>query len=357
MNERRVALYGAAGHTGRFIAAELVRRGIEPVLAGRDLAKLAPLAAHYGLASRQVGATDAAGLDALLNRAEILINAAGPFGDTSPYLIEAALHAGIPYLDVTAEPFVAKDVFESFDRAESIVAPAFGFFGALGDLLVTAALGDWPGADSIELAFALDRWRPTKGTRLAGERRAGRRLVRRNGRLEIHEPTQAPPKGSWQFDPPFGEQPTVGEFSTVDVITISRHIAVDRISTWINQAPLTDLASADLSGPEAVDESGRSAQQFTIEAVVRRGSERRRVSASGQDIYAVTAPLVVEAVSRILDGRARASGAVTAGQLFDARDFLSALSPEPLSVRFWPEAVERKIPEAAVQPFGHHQDS
>ena len=338
MSGRRVALYGAAGHTGRFIAAELVRRGFEPVLAGRDLAKLSPVAARYGLEGRQAEAADAAGLDSLLDGAEALINAAGPFGDTSPYLIEAALRAGIPYLDVTAEPFVTKDIFESYadpaTNADAIVAPAFGFFGALGDLLVTAALGDWTGADSIELAFALDRWRPTKGTRLAGERRAGRRLVRRNGDLEVHEPTQAPPKGSWHFDPPFGEQPTVGEFSTVDVITISRHIAVDCISSWINQAPLTDLTSADPSGPEAVDESGRSAQRFSVEAVVHRGSEQRRAVASGQDIYAVTAPLVVEAVSRILDGRARARGAVTAGQLFDPRDFLSALSPEPLSVRY-----------------------
>ena len=334
MNKKRVALYGAAGHTGRFIAAELVRRGFEPVLAGRDLAKLSPVAARYAVGGREVDATDAAGLDSLLDGAESLINAAGPFGDTSPQLIEAALRAGIPYLDVTAEPFVARDIFESFTGVDSIVAPAFGFFGALGDLLVTAALGDWTNADSIELAFALDRWRPTTGTRLAGERRAGRRLVRNNGQLEIREPTQAAPKATWQFDPPFGEQPTIGEFSTVDVVTISRHIPVDRISTWINQAPLMDLASADSSGPEAVDESGRSAQQFTVEAVVHRGSEQRRAVASGQDIYAVTAPLVVEAVSRILDGDASASGAVTAGQLFDARDFLSALSPEPLSVRF-----------------------
>jgi short subunit dehydrogenase-like uncharacterized protein len=336
MGERRVVLYGAAGHTGRFIAAELNRRGFEPVLAGRDLTKISPVAARYGAESKQVDATDAAGLVSLFAEADAVINAAGPFADTSPYLIAAALRERIPYLDVTAEPFVAKDLFETFDeparKAGSVVAPAFGFFGALGDLLVTAALGDWTSVDTIELAFALDLWRPTKGTRLAGERRAGRRLVRCNGQLEIHEPTQAPPKGSWKFDAPFGEQPTVGEFSTVDVITISRHVRVDHISTWINQAPLTDLASADPSGPKAVDESGRSAQQFTIEAVVHRGDEHRHAFASGQDIYAVTAPLVVEAVARILDGHVQGSGALTAGQLFDARDFLSALSPEPLSV-------------------------
>jgi short subunit dehydrogenase-like uncharacterized protein len=338
MAEKRVVLYGAAGHTGRFIAAELARRGFKPILAGRDLAKLTPIAARHDAETRQAEVTEAAAVDAMVARADALINAAGPFGDTSPHLIEGALRAGIPYLDVTAEPFVAKSVFESFAepalRAGSIVAPAFGFFGALGDLLVNAALDDWPGADHVELGFALDRWQPTKGTILAGKRRAGRRLVRLGGRLETREPDQPVPKGNWHFQPPFGEQPTVGEFSTVDVVTISRHVDVDRISTWINEAPLADLASADGAGPEAVDASGRSAQQFMIEAVVRRGLEERRADASGRDIYAVTAPIVVEALSWILDGRARSYGAVTAGQLFNARDFLSALSPEPISVHF-----------------------
>ena len=119
---------------------------------------------------------------------------------------------------------------------------------------------------------------------------------------------------------------------TVDVVTISRHVDVDRISTWLNQAPLADLLDPNTSGPEAVDESGRSAQQFAIEAVVHRGSERRYARASGQDIYAVTAPIVGEAVSRILGGHTCATGVVTAGQLFDPSDFLGALSPDPLAI-------------------------
>jgi short subunit dehydrogenase-like uncharacterized protein len=44
----RVVLYGAAGHTGRFIAAELIRRGFEPVLAGRDCRSSSePLSIHF----------------------------------------------------------------------------------------------------------------------------------------------------------------------------------------------------------------------------------------------------------------------------------------------------------------------
>jgi hypothetical protein len=48
--------------------------------------------------------------------------------------------------------------------------------------------------------------------------------------------------------------------------------------------------------------------------------------ARGQDIYAVTAPLVVEAVDRILTGRTRTVGVASAGEVFDAPDFLRALS-------------------------------
>ena len=47
---------------------------------------------------------------------------------------------------------------------------------------------------------------------------------------------------------------------------------------------------------------------------------------SGRDIYAITAPLAVEAVHRILTGRTRATGVASAGALFDAPDFLDALS-------------------------------
>jgi len=41
----RVAIYGAYGHTGRFVVAELLRRGFVPVACGRDAARLHELAA------------------------------------------------------------------------------------------------------------------------------------------------------------------------------------------------------------------------------------------------------------------------------------------------------------------------
>jgi hypothetical protein len=69
-----------------------------------------------------------------------------------------------------------------------------------------------------------------------------------------------------------------------------------------------------------------------MDVVVRNGEQVRRAAAGGRDIYAITAPLVVEAVERIVDGRHRTLGVTTAGATFDARDFLAALSPGHLQV-------------------------
>jgi hypothetical protein len=60
------------------------------------------------------------------------------------------------------------------------------------------------------------------------------------------------------------------------------------------------------------------------------------VVARGRDIYATTAPIVVEATNRILSGLTRATGVVAAGEAFDARDFLDSLIPADLDLHFLP---------------------
>jgi hypothetical protein len=84
--------------------------------------------------------------------------------------------------------------------------------------------------------------------------------------------------------------------------------------------------------PTAVDQAGRSAQQFAMEVVAVGKYGTGRAVAQGQDIYAVSAPLVAEAAARILSSSFSRCGALTLGQAFDARDFLAALSPTPFAV-------------------------
>ncbi|CUW32647.1 hypothetical protein TUE45_pSRTUE45c_0015 (plasmid) [Streptomyces reticuli] len=88
-----------------------------------------------------------------------------------------------------------------------------------------------------------------------------------------------------------------------------------------------DVASPDTPAPAPANAQGRSDQTFLVDAVVRSDGAERRAVARGQDIYAVTAPLVVEALDRVLTGRTRTVGVAAAGAIFDAPGFLRALSP------------------------------
>lgn len=88
-----------------------------------------------------------------------------------------------------------------------------------------------------------------------------------------------------------------------------------------------DIAAPDTPAPTATDKTGRSDQTFLVDAVVRAGGAERRATAGGQDIYAVTAPLVAEALERVQTGRIRTTGVASAGEIFDAPDFLRALAP------------------------------
>jgi hypothetical protein len=134
----------------------------------------------------------------------------------------------------------------------------------------------------------------------------------------------------WDFPEPFARQ-EVMELPFSEIVVIARHARSTEIRTYLNRTALRDVRDPATPAPQPVDETGRSAQVFLVEAMVRKGRQTRRIAAQGQDIYAFSAPLICEAVQRILDGRARGSGAQAPGTAFDARDFLNALAPEHLS--------------------------
>nr|WP_239542420.1 NAD(P)H-binding protein [Micromonospora terminaliae] len=91
-----VAVFGAYGHTGRFVVRELRERGSVPLLVGRDPVRLEALtASHPGLEHRVASAGDPASLDRALRGADAVVNCAGPFASTAAPVIEAALRAGI----------------------------------------------------------------------------------------------------------------------------------------------------------------------------------------------------------------------------------------------------------------------
>jgi hypothetical protein len=308
---KRVAVMGATGHTGSFVVAELRNRGMTPIPCNR-----------------------ATNLDLAFQGADVVINCAGPFVATTMTGIESAIRAGIPYLDVTAEIEVVTDTFASYAGAGIPIVPAAAFYGGLGDLLATAAMGDWPAADRLTIAYALSSWRPTPGTlatgRVSAQRRNGRRIAYTGHRLQFRDGDA--PRTEWAFPAPIGTRPVIGEVTMADSATIPTHLDTPEIETYMSSNALDDLLATDPSGPVAVDERGRSAQTFLVEVVARSGGAERRAVASGRDIYAVTAPLVVEAARRVLAGAGDTPGVASVGARFDAADFLGSLSPDHLDL-------------------------
>ncbi|TLQ47937.1 saccharopine dehydrogenase [Streptomyces marianii] len=326
-------MFGAYGHTGRFVVAELAARGFLPVPSGRNAQALEELADAHGLEARVASVEDPASLEWALAGTAAVINCAGPFASTTGPVIEAALRAGIPYLDVAAELEANLDTFAHYrERARdagAVIVPAMAFFGGLGDLLATAAMGDWTEADEAHIAYGLSSWHPTAGTRLSGavsrERRGANRLRYSGGQWEHR--TDGAPTLEWSFPDPMGPRSVIGEFTMADIVTVSQHLSIPDVTSYMTAEAVRDVAAPRTPAPTAADTSGRSDQTFLVDVVVRSGGAERRVTAGGRDIYAVTAPLVAEALERVLTGRTKAVGVASAGEIFDAQEFLRALAP------------------------------
>jgi len=325
----RIAVLGAGGHTGRFVVDALRHLHVTVVAATRS-GRFRPTGGKEE-ACRAIDVADAANLDRAIAGTDAVINCAGPFFDTALPAAEAAIRARIPYLDVAAEQRTVLDLFDRLDGpardAGVTLVPAMAFYGGLADLLASALVPAGVRADSIHVAVGLDSWHPTAGTRLTGERNTFERLIVSDGKL-TPIPTP-PPAGQWRFPAPFGEQP-VTCVALSEIILLSRHVAADSITSFMNLRPLADLHNGDTPAPSAIDDRGRSAQQFVIEVRATLGGQVRRATATGRDIYAVTAPLVVNACLTLLDGRPVATGVRAPGEIFDAAEFLAKLAPDIL---------------------------
>jgi short subunit dehydrogenase-like uncharacterized protein len=326
MTATQVAVYGASGYTGRQIALELGRRGARLLLVGRSATRLREVA--RGLAQsdfRVAPLEDGEALRSAFAGCAVVVNAAGPFQTTSEPIVGAALDVGAHYVDVAAAeqaPLVA--LFGRWDApaqaAGVAVAPAMGFFGALGDVLAALVARKFASVDELTIAYAVDGWRPTTGSREAAAVAAAQRFAWRD--RSLRPVTNGLQFSTFGYPEPRGERPVLEDYPGPEAVTVPRHIDVSDVRVLMTTSTLKE-AFWEPEGDEEL--SGRSDSTFALVVEATSGEQSYRASVTGSDIYGVTAPIVAEAVARLT--ASSALGALAPSELFDVDEFLSALEP------------------------------
>jgi short subunit dehydrogenase-like uncharacterized protein len=154
--EKTFLLYGANGYTGELITRFAAERGLKPILAGRNEAKISELAKRFDMSYRAFSLEETEKLDAALQETEFVLHCAGPFSLTSNKMVEACLRNKKHYLDITGEI----SVFEAMARRDGqakeagiMIMPGVGFDVVPSDCLARHLKERLPGADTLTLAF------------------------------------------------------------------------------------------------------------------------------------------------------------------------------------------------------------
>ena len=179
-------IYGANGYTGELIARDAVKRGLKPVLAGRNRDKVEALGRELGVETRVFGLDDEVRLLAQIKGHGLVLHCAGPFSATATPMMEACLRANAHYLDITGEIAVFEHAQSLNERARAagvVICPGVGFDVVPTDCVAAALKNALPDATHLALGFdSRSSFSPgTAKTSIEGMAQGGK--VRRDGKI------------------------------------------------------------------------------------------------------------------------------------------------------------------------------
>ncbi|MBA2493700.1 MAG: saccharopine dehydrogenase NADP-binding domain-containing protein [Acidobacteria bacterium] len=179
-------IYGANGYTGELITRYAVERGMKPILAGRNKAKIEELAKQFDLPFRIFGLDETEKLDTALKETEFVLHCAGPFSITSKPVVEACLRNKKHYLDITGEIAVFEAMARRDKKAKEagiMIMSGVGFDVVPSDCLALHLKNRLPSATHLTLAF-YGLGKISHGTQATMTMNVGRGgAIRQNGKI------------------------------------------------------------------------------------------------------------------------------------------------------------------------------
>ena len=180
-------IYGANGYTGKLIAMEAARRGLSPILAGRNREAIEQLAGDLRLECRVFSLDHSDEVARALEGLKLVLHCAGPFSETSQPMISACLATGAHYLDITGEISVfekAHSQDEQARHADVVLMPGAGFDVVPSDCLAASLVEALPAATGLQLAFEASGGSSPGTAKTSVEGLSNGGMVRRDGRLK-----------------------------------------------------------------------------------------------------------------------------------------------------------------------------
>jgi len=351
-----VLLYGAYGYTGRLIAKAAADRDLDPILAGRDAAKLDVLGNELNLRTRVASLTEPDRLRRKLEDVSAVLHCAGPFVHTGPPMVEACLESGTHYLDLTGEMAVFRRLADRSDEADAagiMLLPGIGFDVVPSDCMAQFVAGKIDGATTLEVAL-FAQGNVSRGTlKTLIEQMGEGGLVRREGRLRRVPPgwtsrtvdfgdrerrVVSIPEGSVVTSGFSTEVPNVTAYLALPALvqTLLRASQyVEGLLTWppVKQL-LKRLVEQRKEGPTPEE---RQRGRTVVWASARQGNGASVTARlHGPEAYTFTARAAVNAMQRLLDGAA-SPGYQTPSTAFGADFVLDVEGTERVVVGEEPE--------------------
>lgn len=337
-----IGLLGATGYTGRLVAAELARRGLPARLGGRDPDRLAafdPAGSGDGGSGDGpaelvlVDVTDPPSLRAFLSGLDAVISCVGPFVRYGDPVVDAAVAAGVPYVDSTGETTFMTGVYDRHADAPVPVVPACGFDYIPGDLGAALA-ADLAGGEvaRVLVGYHIRGMKASRGTARSAVGMVGQmRFAPRRVLIDFPGGTRS------AVTVPWGEEVTVPRFLPgVNVRTV--HVVPSLVAHGLGAvgpalplaAPLLKVARPVLERlvehlPEGPPQTVGGPLETQVVVHVAGHFGEAAVVVNVGNAYQVTAALLVEAAVRVA-AEGCPTGALTTAQAFDPAEFLDAVS-------------------------------
>ena len=335
-------IYGANGYTGRLIAAECVRQGVKPILAGRNRTEIEQLARELDCPSRVFSLDDPAQVARQLEGASAVLNCAGPFSRTAVTMIEACLQAKVHYLDITGEIDVIERAAALDGRAKAAkiaILPAVGFDVVPSDCLAAMLADKLPTATTLLLAFGGNSG-PSPGTaktileslpgggraRIDGEIRAvpaawkTREIPFRNGPRLAETIPWGDIATAWHST----RIPNIEVYMAATPAMVRQQRKLRRLAPLLRFGPLKRLAAwyivRTIHGPSA-DERSRGRAHFWGQVSDAQGRVAEATLETPEG-YRLTSLTAAACLRRVLDG-AMPPGFATPSQAFGKELILS----------------------------------